>query len=97
MVKALIVTIPVGLAYGIEFKPYVSLGLTFTSSFFSLLLGVDLMSLRGIIKNVNAARYVSIGGMGILDALLLLPTISSLLTYSLALFLRSIISITLPP
>jgi len=56
--------------------------LVFSSSAIATLIGVDLLNLRN--ASLFKSRYIVIGGMGLADAVFLVPMFSSLLTYAVS-------------
>ncbi len=63
-------------------NPSVAALLVFSSSAIATLIGVDLLNLRN--TSLFKSRYVVIGGMGLADAVFLVPMLSSLLTYAVS-------------
>jgi len=90
IVKSIVITSLTGVMIGTYLDPLAALSITYVASFISLLLGADLVKIKGILK--NNPEVISIGGMGILDALILIPSTSSMISYSAALLLNLLIN-----
>ena len=58
---------------------------TFTSSVPAALVGIDIINLRN--TAIYKARKVVIGGMGVADAVFLIPVMSSLIVGNITLFM----------
>jgi len=90
IVKSIVITALVGVVIGTYLGPLAALSITYAVSFTSLLLGADLVKIKGILK--YNPEVISIGGMGILDALILIPSSSSIISYSVTLLLNLLIN-----
>ena len=63
-------------------NPSISALLTFSSSAIATLVGVDLLNLRN--TSLFKSRYIVIGGMGVADAVFLVPMFSSLIVFTIS-------------
>ena len=88
MVKSITVTTLIGVVIGIYYGPLAALSITYVASFTSLLLGADLIEIKGVLR--YNPEVISIGGMGLLDALILIPSLSSIISYATVLLMNSI-------
>ncbi len=88
MVKSITITTLIGVVIGIYYGPLAALSITYVASFTSLLLGADLIEIKGVLR--YNPEVISIGGMGLLDALILIPSLSSIISYATVLLMNSI-------
>ncbi len=88
LVKSYIIGVLIGLIYGFELDVYASLSLTYVTLFIAIVLGVDILNMGKVVLE-GRPRSVSIGGMGIADAIFVIPLLSSLTSYYVISFISN--------
>ncbi len=89
LIKTLLISVMLGCLVGVKFGVIASFVSTYVITYFSLVVGNELMGLKKIV--LTDSRVLSVGGAGIADSLSLLPAASALLSKYLTILLQNII------